>query len=189
MTVDIEKLKALALAYVYEDGDHWYSVGQLADGITYDPAVNFIADCSAAAVLELIAEVERLSAELAAGAARQGGNTSQVGCERDDGLLNIHAESETCEVCSAPAAGTVEKDAERYRCLRDLMLSAKGGASLTVNQELAYYETPEPGEEVCFQFYPDTPVGFYAFNGTTLDEVADAVVEQFGAHTKAGKEE
>jgi hypothetical protein len=111
MTVDIEKLKALALAYVYEDGDHWYSVGQLADGITYDPAVNFIADCSAAAVLELIAEVERLSAELAAGAARQGGNTSQVGCERDDGLLNIHAESETCEVCSAPAAGTVEKDA------------------------------------------------------------------------------
>lgn len=40
----------------------------------------------------------------------EGGNTNQVGCERDDGLLNIHAESETCEVCSAPAAGT-EKDA------------------------------------------------------------------------------
>jgi hypothetical protein len=25
---------------------------------------------------------------------------AQVGCERDDGLLNVHAESETCEVCA-----------------------------------------------------------------------------------------
>jgi hypothetical protein len=32
----------------------------------------------------------------------------KVGCEREDGLLNIHAESETCEVCAPPAPPEAE---------------------------------------------------------------------------------
>lgn len=58
---------------------------------------------------ELRAEVERLRAELAAGAARQGGNTSQcVGCEGSPS-----SENSPCAVCGcmAPATGTVDGDA------------------------------------------------------------------------------
>jgi hypothetical protein len=61
--MDIEKLKALALGYVYENGDHWYSEHQVSDGISYEPASEFIVGCTPAAVLELIAEVERLRAD------------------------------------------------------------------------------------------------------------------------------
>lgn len=58
--MDIDKLKALALAYAYENGEHWYNAHELADGTTYEPGVNFIMECSPATVLELIAENERL---------------------------------------------------------------------------------------------------------------------------------
>ena len=56
--MDTDKLKALALGYVYENGDHWYNEHQVSDGISYEPAANFIVGCSPATVLALIAEVE-----------------------------------------------------------------------------------------------------------------------------------
>jgi hypothetical protein len=58
--MDIEKLKELALAAPKKE---WYSEHQIADGITWEGSIAFIAACSAAAVLELIAEVERLRAD------------------------------------------------------------------------------------------------------------------------------
>lgn len=64
-------------------------------------------------------------------------------------------------------------DAARYRWLRDTFHAAKGGAHLSVNDELAYYETPAPGEEVLVQWYPDTPVGSYRVHGATMDEAID----------------
>lgn len=74
---------------------------------------------------------------------------------------------------------SLRRDAERYRLLRDTMLSAKGGATLAVNEQLSHYETPEPGKEVSLQWYPDTPVGFYVFEASTLDGVIDAIRERF----------
>jgi hypothetical protein len=43
-------------------------------------------------------------------AAREGENVHQVGCERDDGLLNIHQSNETCEIC---AANTAAREGEK----------------------------------------------------------------------------
>jgi hypothetical protein len=84
--MDIDKMKALALAAKdwkwqtvqghqfghYEDGS-FYDIGSVdADRYSMDDVehnatvLNFIAACDPAAVLELIAEVERLRAELAA---------------------------------------------------------------------------------------------------------------------------
>jgi hypothetical protein len=60
--MDINKIKARALAYLNENTGHWYRSLHIADGITYEPAANFIEALSPAAVLELIAEVERLRA-------------------------------------------------------------------------------------------------------------------------------
>ena len=65
MTIDTDKLKALALGYEYENGDHWYNEHQVSDGISYEPASEFIAATNPATVLELIAEVERLRADAA----------------------------------------------------------------------------------------------------------------------------
>ncbi|WP_157646681.1 hypothetical protein [Burkholderia ubonensis] len=64
--------------------------------------------------------------------------------------------------------------AERYRWLRNTMQSAKGSASLNVNEHLSYYEPAAPGEEVRLQWYPNTPIGFYVVHGTTIDEAIDA---------------
>jgi hypothetical protein len=51
---------------------------------------------------ELLAQCEEDSAEVrAVVAAQPTPKGPEVGCERDDGLLNIHAESKTCEVCRA----------------------------------------------------------------------------------------
>jgi hypothetical protein len=65
------------------------------------------------------------------------------------------------------------KDAARYRWLRDTFHAAKGGASLTVNDDLAVYQTPEPGKEVRVQWYPSTPVGFNVAEASTMDEAID----------------
>lgn len=64
-------------------------------------------------------------------------------------------------------------DAKRLRGLIALMESAKGGASLTVNDHLSVYETCKPGEEVCLHWYPRTPVGFIEVEGATVLEVID----------------
>jgi hypothetical protein len=88
------------------------------------------------------------------------------------------------EGVQSPATSAADAmDAQRYRALRDLMQSAKGSASIEVNQHLAYYEAPEPGHEVKLQWYPDTPIGFYTIEGSTLDEVAD---ETIAASRKGG---
>jgi hypothetical protein len=65
--MDIEKLKALALAAnsVVEVMGGWLTVHQIADGCTIEESAEFIETCSPAAVLELIAEVERLRADAA----------------------------------------------------------------------------------------------------------------------------
>ena len=70
-----------------------------------------------------------------------------------------------------------ERDAARYRWLRDNFHAAKGGAFLTVNERLGCYETPEPGKEVQLQWYPDTPVGFYLVEAATLDAAIDEAMQ------------
>lgn len=64
--LDLQQLKALALAYEYENSGVWYSIHQLADGITYEPAANFVVAASPAVVLDLIARIERATAPHAA---------------------------------------------------------------------------------------------------------------------------
>ena len=95
-------------------------------------------------------------------------------------------------MCAKEAANRIEAleaeierlrtDAKRYQVLRDLMHSAKGSASIEVNQHLAYYEPAKPGEEVKLQWYPDTPIGFYTIEGSTLDDVADEAIEFVAAN-------
>jgi hypothetical protein len=68
-----------------------------------------------------------------------------------------------------------QKDAARYRFLRDL-LHKSVGAGVEVNDERLVYEEPKPGEEVRLYWYPDTPVGFYESKAATLDEAIDAAM-------------
>jgi hypothetical protein len=88
-------------------------------------------------------------------------------------------------------------DAERYRFLRNNNFNH---IYLTCNVHKSYYDTAEvtiandvdwyeedPAEELdkmkatntiwCVQYYPDTPIGFYKFNGATLDNVIDRAIE------------
>ena len=73
-----------------------------------------------------------------------------------------------------------KKDAERYRWLRETLQSAKGGAYVTVNEHLSYYEKPEIGKEVKIQWYPITPIGFYIVEESTLDAAIDAAMKEGG---------
>ena len=73
-----------------------------------------------------------------------------------------------------------KKDAERYRWLRETLQSAKGGAYVTVNEHLSYYEKPEIGKEVKIQWYPITPIGFYIVEESTLDAAIDAAMKECG---------
>ena len=73
-----------------------------------------------------------------------------------------------------------KKDAERYRWLRETLQSAKGGAYVTVNEHLSYYEKPEIGKEVKIQWYPITPIGFYIVEENTLDAAIDAAMKECG---------
>jgi hypothetical protein len=176
MTVDIEKMKALALAATPSPWQWWTSNSTLrltafggrdggvlsaysslghADIACSVTDQAFIAACRTA-VPELIAEVERLRAELAAGAARQGGGTSP-----DVSVINY---GNPVDNFSGGAAGT-EKDAERYRWLRAQHWNESNMAVVR---------------------YPKTSVklGFDCPSGERLDEAIDAAI---GAHTKAGK--
>ena len=74
----------------------------------------------------------------------------------------------------------LRKDAERYRWLRETLQSAKGGAYVTVNEHLSYYEKPEIGKEVKIQWYPITPIGFYIVEESTLDAAIDAAMKESG---------
>ena len=74
----------------------------------------------------------------------------------------------------------LRKDAERYRWLRETLQSAKGGAYVTVNEHLSYYEKPEIGKEVKIQWYPITPIGFYIVEESTLDAAIDAAMKECG---------
>lgn len=79
------------------------------------------------------------------------------------------------DLCNEVADGleAIAPDIFRYRWLRETFNAAKGGASLTVNEELGVYEKPEPGKEVRIQWYPNTPVGFNLVEAATLDEAID----------------
>lgn len=99
----------------------------------------------------------------------------------------------------------VRKDAERYRWLRDNKFNH---FHLTHNDNASNYETAEyeinnnpdwyqddPKEEIekmkstntiwSFQYYPDTPIGFYNFSGASLCNVIDRAIECDQAIDKA----
>jgi hypothetical protein len=109
--MDIEKLKVLAPAATPELGAIPFTAAD----------TRFMVECGPATVLALIAEVERLRAELAAGAAHQCGDTILDGIPKYEWwLIDREGDEEYVKVSdikkrlgAAPAAGTVEKDAER----------------------------------------------------------------------------
>lgn len=74
----------------------------------------------------------------------------------------------------------LRKDAATYRWLRETLQSAKGGAYVTVNEHLSYYEKPEIGKKVKIQWYPITPIGFYIVEESTLDAAIDAAMKECG---------
>ena len=65
------------------------------------------------------------------------------------------------------------KDRERLEWLITTFESSKGGAFLSVNEELGTYEEPASGKEVQIQWYPDTPIGFYVAEAATIREAID----------------
>jgi DNA polymerase III alpha subunit len=116
--MDIEKLKALALAaspgpwstddphivYCEDDNDIIYLANTAELDTDYKTAIcnaSYIAAACPAAVLELIAEVERLRA------------------------AQTNSSSNFSSNCAAPAAGTVEKDAERLESAAEALRRAK----------------------------------------------------------------
>ena len=72
----------------------------------------------------------------------------------------------------------LRRDAERYRWLRDTFTVAKGGATVTFNEELGNYETPIAGTEVSLQWYPETPIGSYHVEASTLNAAIDAAMQE-----------
>ena len=90
------------------------------------------------------------------------------------------AEAEVLRDCGWERVNDAEalrRDAERYRWLRDTFTVAKGGATVTFNEELGNYETPIAGTEVSLQWYPETPIGSYHVEASTLNAAIDAAME------------
>lgn len=103
MTADIEKMKALALA-----------IRQADSFVATDAALAaFHASACPAAVLELIAEVERLRAAVESLTS----SCSENAIKSAETRMGTDFEGDV--KCAAHAAGTVEKDADRYRWLRE----------------------------------------------------------------------
>lgn len=134
MTLDIEKIKAIALD-------------------VFAPSV------PNATVIELINRLEAAESELNVCSIEYG--------DVRDSYLHYKEKYEAAE-----------KDAARYHWLNATLHSAKGGASVCVNDEFAYYEIPEEGKEVRIQWYPDTPIGFYLSEAKTLSEAIDAAMKE-----------
>lgn len=68
-------------------------------------------------------------------------------------------------------------NAKRYEWMRDTFSAAKGSASINVNEELAYYETPKPGTEVRLQWYPRTPISSYVVEKDNFDDAFDEAMK------------
>jgi hypothetical protein len=99
-----------------------------------------------------------------------------IAAQPDESSATRRRRAGEVEVARKALAERIEslvEDAARYRWLRETFHAAKGGASLTVNDDLAVYQTPEPGKEVRVQWYPNTPVGFNLTEASTMDEAID----------------
>jgi hypothetical protein len=126
MTVDLDKMKALALAAPKD----WYGIYQIADGVTDNDAAALMKACSPAAVLELIAEVERLRAEV---------ERLEEGMKiAINGLQNIAA----IEARAAPAAGT-EKDAEDWQLPRTPTDEMRNAVYMALHYHMSVIEPNE----------------------------------------------
>ena len=69
-----------------------------------------------------------------------------------------------------------ERDAKRYRWLRDTLTTAVCGG-VYVNDERAYYREPDPGKAVEIRWYPITPIGFVLVEAATFDEAVDEAMK------------
>lgn len=70
-----------------------------------------------------------------------------------------------------------QRDAIRYRALRELFARSVGGV-ISVNEHRLMYDTEPHDGAVHVQWYPDTPVGFCTLGGDDFDSMADAVVAE-----------
>lgn len=69
-----------------------------------------------------------------------------------------------------------ERDAARYRALRDICERSVGAYLSVREHRLVYEDQPHEFGAVYLQVYPDTPCGFTVLGGATFDEMMDAVV-------------
>jgi hypothetical protein len=67
---------------------------------------------------------------------------------------------------------SVREDAARLHWLSSTLESAVGGG-VEVNDDRLVYLEPEKGKEVRVFWYPETPVGFTQFFGSTIREAID----------------
>lgn len=67
-------------------------------------------------------------------------------------------------------------DAERYRWLRDTLMSSFAGG-VEVNDEKLSYQSSDAGEEVRVFWYPVTPVGFFQSLSSNLDDAIDSAMK------------
>ena len=67
---------------------------------------------------------------------------------------------------------SVREDAARLDWLSSTLESAVGGG-VEVNDDRLVYLEPEKGKEVRVFWYPETPVGFTQFFGSTIREAID----------------
>jgi hypothetical protein len=133
-----------------------------------DANASFIAECNPAAVLELIAKLERAERALARGGFEDlGGQEWKPPLGQPPRFIEV----------PAPASGT-EKDAARYR-----WISARTEKEGRDGGWIGYFRLP------MVDGWNDTPYAAKrkeAFHYSTLDEAIDAAI---AAHTKAGKPE
>lgn len=72
----------------------------------------------------------------------------------------------------------LERDARRYRWLRETLHGAQAGGGVEVNQKRQLYDQPKPGEEVRVYWYQNTPVVFDVVEAPTLDEAIDCAMRE-----------
>jgi len=152
--LDLDKLEALALAWQNENCNHWYNDFELSDGISYEPAANFITGFSPATALALIAQA-RAAQSVQAGEAVDARRAASLGMQNQ---ANFRA---------ACARQGVQPSQELFSLWQD----ARATLAPVAAQQAAAVAAPSDEQSNVLPPFA-APAGQLSFDDATIEEAA-----------------
>jgi hypothetical protein len=169
--LDLDALEALAIAYECENANTWYNAFEVADGITYEPSVDFITNVSPTTILSLI--------QLARGAQlSKGATASMQECSDCNGQGCTHYPDGEWEGKCAACSGTGIASPSSPRPSKPVAWIATdldGRADVGLTKE----EAKRRAGEGCTEFIPLYDVGSASAAGAGSEQAPTFYVDRF----------